>query len=565
MSVARVASAEIAPAPAILSGAAPRWHHGAGLAFAGGVALSPAYVQVFWPVMAWFTLAPLLVACNGQRPRRAALYGLLWGLGLYLPGLYWFAPITVAGYLAMVLYCSAYVAAFGALFAWLAGRFPAGRWLIAPAIWTVLEWIRAWMLSGFPWLFLGHSQADFILLAQVADIGGVYLVSFVVVLVNAALAECLLAWQQGVWQQGTRRRLPLVVGTALGVLGACLIYGLIARAVYTPRDDARRLRVLLVQGNIDTPSRVRLPPAERRQRDIETWKTQLRLTKQELEQELERNGRPPDLIVWSETLLPGTINTNQYWRTQVQKNTDAFRTPLLAGANTEERGPGGKVSHNSACLFLPVVPGEEDAPATQGRLAGRYDKRHLVPFGEFVPWPLKGYFNPLTHSGYTPGKSIAARDMMTISGVRLGVNICYEDAFPGLNRRDVKAGAQLLLNLTNDAWYRGTSQLRQHLAIARFRAIETRRPLVRCTNSGVTAVITPTGALAATLPLEAVAAGTFSVAVPEPARANGGNLSLYTRLGDVLPLVCLLGLICLMGMRALAWMARSRTKPAKPK
>ncbi|MCH8333308.1 hypothetical protein IIC65_05195 [Candidatus Sumerlaeota bacterium] len=244
---------------------------------------------------------------------------------------------------------------------------------------------------------LVNKKADTVLslVAQVADIGGFYLVSFVVVLVNAALAECVLAWQQG-----TRRRLPLVVGTAFGVLGACLIYGLIACAVYTPRDDDLHLRVLLVQGNIDTPSRVGLPPAERLKRDIETWNTQLRLTEEELARS-DQEG--PDLIVWSETLLPGTINTNRSWRTLVQKKTDAFRVPLLAGANTDELDADGRVeaSYNSACLFLPVVPGEE--PVTQGRLAGRYDKRHLVPFGEFVPWPLKGHFNPLTHSGYTPG------------------------------------------------------------------------------------------------------------------------------------------------------------------
>jgi apolipoprotein N-acyltransferase len=441
-----------------------------GAVFGAGfnLVLLPAPAGWLAPVLA---LAGLGIFLRGLRTAgsvpRGALLGFLGYLAAGAIGLFWMHCITFPAYLGIALYVALYGAAFGALAVLVRRRVPAAAFpWFAAALWAALEWARAWIITGFPWMLAGSAWAGIPAAMGGADLGGVYLVSFWTVLAPALLVA-------------EKPNRPWVrAAVAGGVTLVFLGYGWVRLDLPRPSPLAPRpssLRVAAVQPLV--PFKVG-PEADR----DKMLGDQLELARQ-----LEPGSA--DLLVWSETMVPEDL-LEQVGPVLAPLAREKRCFFLAGGVVHEGRDADGEWAGrawNSAVLVSP-----------EGAVLGRYDKRHLVPFGEFVPvsrsFPGVSYIFDLIGTVFTPGEE---RPMPAIGDLPLAVNICYEDCFPYLARRDVRRGARLMVNLTNDSWFRQSAEARQHLALAAFRAVETRRPLVRATNTGITASIDADGRITA--------------------------------------------------------------------
>lgn len=409
-----------------------------------------------------------------------------------------------------------------------------------PVVWVALEYLRMHFPTGFPflqplglyqmvgfgWYFLGYTQHANLWLIQIADLGGVYAVSVVVAAVNGAIAE----W---VWRKPSQScsRMPVIATAAVVALVAgSLSYGVVRlqHPEFTPGP-----RVAAIQGSI--------PQAEKTVKADTLLKGYARL-----HLEATRQDPKPDLIVWPETcfpddwleVAPGQSPSAEFAReterTEQEFATLRLRTPTLLGLNTREWDGNRAWRFNSALLLDP-----------QGAKVARYDKMHLVPFGEYVPFketlPWMATFTPYTHDySCRPGEKWTRFPLAAADGRQFtfGCLICYEDSDTYLARQYVAAeSVDFLVNISNDGWFDGTEEHEQHLAICRFRAVEARRSVVRAVNMGISAVIDPDGRVMA-LPAESWIAskkveGVVSAVVPLDSRGSS-----YARLGDWVPAGC---------------------------
>jgi len=434
------------------------------LAFIAGLILPLAFAP--------YGLYPLAILAPGVlfwswlecSPRRALWRGLLFGFGTFGLGVSWiqesfqfsFVPPLVALVLTggFVLFLSCYPALLGYLLARLGSGGKAQRLLLAfPAAWVLAEWVRGWFLTGFTWLQLGYSQVDSPL-RHLAPLGGVYLLSWVCAFSAAALVLVIADRGRGRW-----------LGIPLVALVWMAAVGLAGIPWSEPAGAAQP--VALIQGNVSQDLKWR--PDQRGP----TLARYLGLT---------RGSEEARLIVWPETALPGFYQSFTDYLARLDAEVRPRQAAILLGVPYRESA--NSPVHNSVA----VVGGD-------GTL---YHKRHLVPFGEFLP--LKGFLGPLTQvlrvqvSDFSPGPD--APPMLEAAGFKLGVSICYEVAF-GDEVREALPAAQLLVNVTNDAWFGDSIGPHQHLQIARMRALETGRYLLRAANTGISAVIGPDGRIIA--------------------------------------------------------------------
>lgn len=441
------------------------------IAAGSGVALSFAFA----PFGQWWLalLAPaLLMALWGRAgtPRCAAWLGFWFGLGLYAAGTWWLyisirgfgeAPIVVALAVmgSLVLIMAAYQALLGYVARrWLAPRSLAGRLLWVPAAWVLLEWWRGWFLTGFPWLSLGYSQTD-TFLAGLAPVGGVPLVTLAL-LMGAGAMLCL--WQE----RGARRAVALVALVLPWTLGLWL------RDVAWTTPSGPPRSVAIVQGAIPQDMKWQL---SNQQHILDTYAR------------LHAEAVGADLVVWPESALPDYAN---------------FLSDYVGAAWSAARRQGSEVVMGVMRIEDTGVPGEERYYNSMLALAGEepafYDKRQLVPFGEFFPVPqfVRQWLRlmSLPYSDFTRGAR--HQEPFVAAGMRLAPSICYEDAYPGLLRRQILA-SDALVTVTNDAWFGRSPARYQHLQIGRMRALESRRHLVRAANDGVSALIAPDGQISA--------------------------------------------------------------------
>ncbi|MDO9351031.1 MAG: apolipoprotein N-acyltransferase, partial [Deltaproteobacteria bacterium] len=339
--------------------------------------------------------------------------------------------------LLLVGYLSLFIGAFTFLNRFIQIRLGLQTILLAPLFWAFLEYLRSFFLTGFPWASLGYSQYMNLPFIQMADITGVYGLSFVILLVNASLYMVLLQW--------SKRTFPFreVVITILFLLGF-LVYGYLRMgAVDRQTIQNPPLKIGLVQGNIDQS----IKWDESFQK--ETMKIYERLS-------LKVADKKPDLIIWPETATPFFFQDAKEFQPIVldmPKKTNAF---LLFGTPSYKIERGKVHHYNSALMVSP-----------SGELRGKYDKIHLVPYGEYVPF---GEYLSLGSLGegignFKPGEKTFN---FTLPQGKFGVLICFEIIFPDLCRRFVKEGADFLVTITNDAWFGRTSAPRQHLTIATF-------------------------------------------------------------------------------------------------
>ncbi|MGH7772512.1 MAG: apolipoprotein N-acyltransferase [Candidatus Binatia bacterium] len=423
-----------------------------------------------WPV-AFVALVPVLIALRGLGWRAAAGLGFVAGLVFFVGSLYWVVPTVVrygglswvaatgvllllAGFLAL------YFAGFSAGVAVLRHRGVAFV-LSTAALWVAFELLRSHLFTGFPWNLLGYSQYQNLTIIQIAALTGVYGVSFIVAGVNAAIADVLAA------RDGWRRAVGSLATAGL-LAGGALAYGWAAPDRVAPPT----IRVALLQGNFSQGIKWNAAFQD------ETMRVYRDLT-------LAQADFRPDLIVWPETAAPFFLRHDPL-RSKVEGLAAKVGAPLLVGSPDWD----GEQPHrytNSAFLIIP-----------EKGIAAKYDKVHLVPFGEYVPLKRILFFvNKLTQGAigdFSPGTEFT---VFSIPAGRFGVTISYEIYFPHEVRRYVMDGAEFLVNVTNDAWYGKSAAPYQHVAMVVFRAVENGRYLVRAANTGISAVVAPDGRIVA--------------------------------------------------------------------
>lgn len=436
-----------------------------------GVLLTVSFPPLEWKELAWLALVPLLLSIRHASPRRALQLGCVAGTVFWLFNIYWLTRVTIPGWIALSLYCALYTGVFAMAASWLMRQWGTQRWhtnlaliLLLPLAWAGLEYARSTLFTGFAWNPLGGSQYDRISLIQVAVWGGVYLVSALVLMINTAIALTVLRYVRVRGHWGRRPHPELMFAFLLLVL--VFIYGV--RVVRDGQPGGTPVRVSLIQPNI--------PQYEKWTREfVDTIYDRLyTLTHMAL-----RAGEP-DLVIWPETAVPDFIRTSRRSYDLVEKLT-ALRTPILVGSMDialDEDGPPRYF--NSSMLF-----------ADEGELIEVYDKQHLVMFGEYVPLegllPFLRAMTPIQASFDAGRESTVFR--LEQPEAAFAVLICFEDTVAALSRRAVRAGARMLVNQTNDAWFDPSSASLQHMTHSVFRAVENRVPVVRAANTGISCSI----------------------------------------------------------------------------
>ncbi|MEX0371985.1 apolipoprotein N-acyltransferase [Spiribacter roseus] len=481
------------------------------LALAAGGLLSLGFAPFDWIWTPFVTLAAIFAAVSVLSSLRAVLAtAYAFGLGYAGSGVYWIYH-SIADYGGGPLAGGVATGVLVALFALIPTLALAGGWwlgagdrrrsrlLALPLVWVAIEWVRSWLATGATWLSVGYTQID-TPLAALAPVAGVYGVSLAVVLIAGVLADAIVSPR------------PQRAGLALGTVA------LIAAAAWALDDEWTRpvdapLSVSILQGNIDQARK--WDPDERGA-----------ILREYLQMSRARLG--DDLIIWPETALPVFYRQARQWLDPLAREARAAGSELVLGA--------------------PVARGDRryNAVVVAGEPPRYYFKRHLVPFGEYVPFRdiaggiLDFVGTPL--GDFTAGRSAAP---LTAAGHELGVSICYEVTF-GAEVAAALPAADLLLNVSNDAWFGHSSAPWQHLQMARMRALETGREMIRATNTGVSAIIGADGGLRRMGPLFEAAVLTATV---QPYQGT----TPYGRAGDW-PLV---GLV-LAGMGGLLLRRRRR-------
>jgi apolipoprotein N-acyltransferase len=443
------------------------------LAVFSGLLLFLSFPKYGSGIMAWAALIPLFFALKDAAPREAFKIGFLTGFVAHIGILYWIAYVVVQyGYLpiyvgiaAMLLlaaYLSLYTACFAVGVVFLREKGIRIFWS-APLLWTVLEFLRSHLLTGFPWENLAYSQYLYTKVIQISDVTGIYGITFAIVMINAVL--------YGLWSSRFRGR---SLGVETGV--ACLVVLMIIGYGYYRIErieellkEAPHKEVALIQGNIDQNMK---------------WDPLYQSQTIDIYRSLSRQAAPSEsgLIVWPETAAPFYFQQRDMMQTAVVDVARTSGSALLFGSPSYEKENGHISYMNSAFLLKP-----------DGTVSGRYDKVHLVPYGEYVP--LRRFFPFIGKlvagvGDFKPGKGFYP---LALDGNRLGVLICYEGILPEAARDYKRGKAEILVNITNDAWFGKTSAPYQHLSMTVFRAIESRLYLVRAANTGISAIIDPRG------------------------------------------------------------------------
>jgi apolipoprotein N-acyltransferase len=479
-----------------------------------GALLYLCYFPVAWGWLSWVALVPLLGLVRAQaRPRRIYWSAYIGGLCFFVPAIAWMRVADYrmyATWLMLATYCALYFPAGLCLIRLLDRRSPVPLALSVPIVWTALEWLRSFALTGFAWYYLGHAQHRFESIIQVADLGGVYAISFVVAAVNGLLADLLFRMpslrDRFRWAEPTTVSHGPVVLSAIGVVGlvlAAVVYGTIRLEEGSFEAGPR---VALLQGNLD--QRIRNQASGPNGWEETTHLMKLHYFGLATLAKMHSIGRPIDLVVWPETSYPHVyvdIPPNVPLESLPQGVKDYAASVLanlrfdvaqlipaeqLVGLNTEViLAPGKPIRYSSALLVH-----------KNGELGERFDKMHRVPFGEFVPFrdwlPFMNALAPYDHD-----YSISIGEHFTrfpLGKLTFGSLICYEDTDPFLARRYVQDSpdgkpVDFLVNMSNDGWFDGSAEHDEHLVISRFRAIECRRCLVRAVNEGISAIIDGNG------------------------------------------------------------------------
>ncbi len=486
------------------------------LAFLSGLLLALSFPRWELFPLAWVAFIPLFFALRDETPARSFLIGWVAGLVYFSGTLSWVTismtqygkipqPISYFLMLLLVAYCAVYLGLFAAGVRSLFERKLRWGFLFIPALWVALEYARGHLLSGFPWAAVAYSQYRFLPLIQIADLASIYGIGFLIVLVNIGLFEMIRrGWIE---HQIAWRELILAGGLFLLSLG----YGFYR--LDQPMGEEKSLTVAVVQGNIAQDQKW---DARLRTETLQKYKA-LSLAS------LQGGGSRPELMVWPESAAPFFFQTETALRNELLDLAHEGRFYLLFGSPAFEPAASGQMALlNSAFLLSPAAD-----------VVGRYDKIHLVPFGEYVPLSSFLFFVNKMVEGigeFIPGREAT---VMKAAGTPVGTVICFEVIFPEVVRRFAQNGASVMTTITNDAWFGDSAAPYQHFSMVVFRSIENRVPFARAANTGISGFIDAHGRILKQTPLFTEAALT------EPLHP-GIRRTLYTAVGDVFAIGCVI-------------------------
>ena len=517
------------------------------LACASGFFLPLSFPNYDLGLLAWIALVPLHWALDGKSKQQAFWIGWLSGTIAFTGMMAWVVttmntygkvPLVISYGIMLLLtaYLGLYVGLYSAGAVWFRSLIPRYGLFAVPCLWVSLELIRTYLLSGLPWGLLGYSQYRRIEVIQIADHMGVYGVSFLIVLVNVALAESL-SWLMPLLRGFRPAKLPweLVAVTAL-LVTLSWEYGL--RTISgAPFSDVPRssITVGVVQPNVDQAVKWDTTYRE------ETLARFDRLTGQ--------LGHATDLVIWPEAATPFVFEREPVYQLQLIALAHRAQAPILFGSPALRFYPDRRpYLLNSAYLISP-----------DGQLLGRYDKHHLVPFGEYIPFKssLLFFLDKLVEGigdfeagpGPTiltmmpqPRAAAAGTAGSSPRPMKFGVAICYEVIFPDLVRQFAANGAEFLVTVTNDAWFGRSAAPSQHFAMVVFRSVENHLAFARAANTGISGFIDPFGRIVEATPIFTEQAMRATMQVWRPH-------TFYSRHGDVFAYGCVIicALLCLFG------------------
>ena len=517
------------------------------LAGASGLFLPLSFPKSDLGLLAWIALVPLHWALDCKSKTQAFWIGWLSGTIAFTGMMAWVVntmntygkvPLVISYgiMLLLTIYLGLYVGLYSAGAVWFRTLIPRYGLFVAPCLWVSLELIRTYVLSGLPWGLLGYSQYRQIEIIQIADHMGVYGVSFLIVLVNVALAE-LLSWLMPLLRGFRPARLPweLVAVTVL-LVTLSWEYGL-GTLSGAPFSDIPRssISVGVVQPNVDQAVK---------------WDTAYREeTLARFDLLTGRLGNATDLVIWPEAATPFVFEREPVYQLQLIALANRAQAPILFGSPAVRFYPDRHpYLMNSAYLLSP-----------DGQLLGRYDKHHLVPFGEYIPLKssLLFFLDKLVEGigdfeagpgptilTLTPKPRAAAAGTAGSSSrpMKFGVAICYEVIFPNLVRQFAANGAEFLVTITNDAWFGRSAAPSQHFSMVVFRSVENHLAFARAANTGISGFIDPFGRIVESTPIftEQTVGSTMQVWRPH---------TFYSRHGDVFAYGCVIicALLCLYG------------------
>jgi len=510
------------------------------LACASGLLLPLCFPKFDFGLLAWIALIPLHLTLDHIPKRRAFWLGWLSGTIGFTGIMVWVVtamttygkvplPISYGILLLLTAYLGAYVGVYALSVIWLRELIPRYGIFFAPCVWVGLELLRTYAFSGLPWCLLGYSQYRQIELIQIADHLGVYGVSFLIVLVNVTLAE-LSSWLMPFFRGFRPAKLPweLVTMTVLLTFlsweyGQWISSG--APLADLPRST---ITIGVVQPNIDQAVK---------------WDVAFRdQTMERFDRLTARLGTDADLVVWPEAATPFLLEREKDYQLQLIAWADRAKAPILLGSPALRFYPDRRpYLLNSAYLLSP-----------DGILQGRYDKHHLVPFGEYIPLKssLLFFLDKLVEGigdfEAGPGSTVLSlTPKATLEGsaprpLKFGVAICYEVIFPDLVSRFAANGAEFLVTITNDGWFGPSSAPAQHFAMVVFRSVENHLAFARSANTGISGFVDPFGRIIQATPLFTEASLQSTVTAWQPR-------TFYSQNGDVFAYGCVI--IC-----ALLWL-----------
>ena len=493
-----------------------------------GVLMIGAFPHLDWGWLAWFALVPFLATFPHRRLRVALAHGAVLGLVFFGGLLYWiavFAARAAGPALGGVAWLGAAIALGASIVVFAAGCQVLARaqnpwaWRLGvPALWTVLEWARQFGILGAGWGDLAYTQYRALALLQLTKLTGVWGLSFLIVLVNVALAETITRRLRGRDGRGG----PAPASATFSACVAVLFLAAVAFGAWTLRTE--RLKPTFVaaalQGNID--QNVEAAPAYV-QRVMETFGRQGR----------DAAARGARLTVWPETALPGYLRDDPFFAQAVTEDAVANRQAMMVGARERDAASG----KDRNAVFL-VTSG--------GQVTGSYAKQKLVPFGEYVPLRAQFPFLEKLHlSIYDMAPGDGRQPLMDAGAPvgEIGAAVCYDSTYGRITRDQVARGANILIVATDDTWFGRTAAARQHAAMSAVRAAESDRYLVRCAATGISQVIAPTGQVLSE-------AGLFRPAVVAAPVESRATRTLYVRAGDWFVGVCAVLLVLLWSVSA---------------
>ncbi len=473
------------------------------LSLLSGVLLFLSFPKFNLAFLVWFALVPLLIALKDKSLKESFAFGLLTGFIFFLGILYWISIFSIAGLVILCLYLGLYIAIFAWGLSFVKQRSNLSEIMVVPLLWTGLEFLRSLGLLGFPWGSLAYAQYKSLPLIQIVRFTGVYGVSFLIVLVNATVASLFTSRQRIL-----RKVFPVIL-----ILFFSISYGYL---VISQKLAKESLKIGIVQGNI---------PQEKKW-DPDFRNTIINIYRQSTHK---LSGKNPALIIWPETAIPGYFKHNKKIREEILNIAQETKSHLIVGS--PDFGSTNKY-YNSAFFISPA-----------GKIINEYRKIHLVPFGEFVPFKRIFPFIKKVVRGVSDFSFGNEYTVFPLPQAKFSVIICFEDIFPDLVRNFVKSGAEFIVNITNDAWYKRTSAPYQHANMTIFRAVENNVSIVRVANTGISSFINPYGKIEKSTDIFASKSLVQKVVLPR-------KKTFYTKYGDIFSWFCV-GLSVLFMVKAL--------------